>query len=244
MKKGAGKSWRQRVKSLPAIGPVAVSVSRAFRRRSMTETEFPGSEQYWESRYASGGTSGAGSYSRLAAFKAEVINGFVEQHAIQSVIEFGCGDGNQLALARYPRYLGLDVAKTAIDKCKSMFRGDATKTFKLLEEYSDEQAELALSLDVIYHLIEDPVFDAYMRRLFQAATRLVAIYSSNDDELNRTIGAAPHVRHRRFSDWIDENAVDWELLHHIPNRYPYSLANPAETSCADFYIYGKVSRAE
>lgn len=235
------KSWRQWLKSLPAIGPILVFVRRAFKRRSVAQNEFPGTVQYWESRYAGGGTSGAGSYNRLAAFKAEVINGFVQQQGIATVIEFGCGDGNQLTLARYERYLGFDVAKSAIDKCNSLFRGDATKTFKLMTEYSGEKAELSLSLDVIYHLIEDPVFDAYMRRLFASAERFVVIYSSNDATLNETLRAASHVRHRRFSDWIDQIASDWKLLHHIRNRYPYSLANPAETSCADFYIYAKVS---
>jgi SAM-dependent methyltransferase len=221
------------------IGPVAVSLRRAFRPRGAAAREFPGTVQYWETRYAGGGDSGAGSYSRLATFKAEVINAFVERHGIASVIELGCGDGNQLTLARYGRYVGFDVAKSAIDRCRSMFRGDATKTFKLMSEYSGEHADLALSLDVVYHLVEDAVFDAYMRRLFDAAGKFVAIYSSNDATLNETLGSAPHVRHRRFSDWIELNASGWQLLQHVPNRYPYSPANPAETSCADFYFYAR-----
>jgi hypothetical protein len=244
MKKEGSKSWRERVRSLPVIGPIAVSVRRAFRPRSVAQHEFLSTVQYWETRYASGDHSGTGSYGRLAAFKAEVINRFVEQHGIATVIEFGCGDGNQLRLARYKRYLGFDVAKTAIDKCESIFRSDATKTFKLMTEYSGEKADLSLSLDVIYHLIEDPVFDAYMRQLFESAEKFVVIYSSNDEIMNATIGTAPHVRHRRFSAWIDKNAVGWKLLYHIPNRYPYSQANPAGTSCADFHIYAKVSPAE
>src|SRR5579864_6395854 len=75
---------------------------------------FPGSQTYWDQRYAEGGTSGSGSYGEQAAFKAEILNGFVARHGIQSVIEFGCGDGNQLSLASYPSYVGLDVSRTAI----------------------------------------------------------------------------------------------------------------------------------
>ncbi len=56
---------------------------------------FPGSQDYWVKRYAKGGNSGPGSYSELAKFKASVLNAFVREHGIQSVIEFGCGDGNQ-----------------------------------------------------------------------------------------------------------------------------------------------------
>ncbi|HVZ33768.1 MAG TPA: class I SAM-dependent methyltransferase, partial [Polyangiaceae bacterium] len=79
------------------------------------------SGEYWERRYGLRMTSGPGSYGALAAFKAEILNGFVRQHRIESVLELGCGDGNQLALAEYPRYLGLDVSKTAIDLCVQRF---------------------------------------------------------------------------------------------------------------------------
>jgi hypothetical protein len=53
-------------------------------------------------RYGQGGTSGFGSYRRLAEFKAETLNGFVARMRIQSVIRYGCGDGAQLA-SRYIR---------------------------------------------------------------------------------------------------------------------------------------------
>jgi len=89
------------------------------------------SMDYWERRYAQGGTSGSGSYARLAEFKAEVLNAFVQERHIQSVIEFGCGDGNQLSLARYPSYVGLDVSKTAIFLCGRRFAMDSDKSFFL-----------------------------------------------------------------------------------------------------------------
>ena len=56
------------------------------------------SASYWDSRYVSGGTSGAGSYGHLAEFKANVLNTFVANRNIKLVIEFGFGDGNQLIL--------------------------------------------------------------------------------------------------------------------------------------------------
>ncbi len=74
-----------------------------------------GSAQYWRDRYRTGGNSGAGSYGRLASFKAEIINAFVREHNITSVIEFGCGDGLNSLLADYPTYLGFDVADESID---------------------------------------------------------------------------------------------------------------------------------
>src|SRR3954467_11496426 len=115
---------------------------RAFRRLSSSATPRSpaASAAYWEKRYAGGGDSGAGSYGRFADFKAEVLNEFVEAHAIRNVIELGCGDGNQLVLARYPEYLGLDVSPAAVARCRERFASDAGKSFRLMSEYRGEKA--------------------------------------------------------------------------------------------------------
>ena len=49
-----------------------------------------------------GGNSGAGSYNKIAIFKAKIMNQFVLENNIQHVIEFGFGDGAQLERAKYP----------------------------------------------------------------------------------------------------------------------------------------------
>ena len=111
--------------------------------------KFPGSKEYWERRYAEGGNSGAGSYNKLAEFKAEIINNFVKENCVQTVIEFGCGDGNQLSLAHYQKYTGFDVSKTAITLCKKRFKGDHTKTFRLLNGGGGIMSMIELNL--FYH---------------------------------------------------------------------------------------------
>lgn len=195
---------------------------------------FPGSQSYWEERYRRGGDSGAGSYGRLSKFKAEVLNGFVVERRVQSVIEFGCGDGNQLGLAAYPRYLGFDVSPQAVALCRQRFLDDPTKSFRLVDEYAGDRADLTLSLDVIYHLVEDAVFERYMGMLFDAALRYVIVYSSDTDDNRGYEGT--HVRHRKFSDWVARQRPAWTLLRHIPNRYPYR-GDYTKGSFADFYIY-------
>jgi hypothetical protein len=64
-----------------------------------------------------GGTSGPDSYNASAEAKAAFLNEFVRARDVRSVIEFGCSDGNQLSLADYPSYIGLDVSRTAIELC-------------------------------------------------------------------------------------------------------------------------------
>jgi hypothetical protein len=222
------------IKRLPTLRDFA----KAIRSRIRAEKKFPGSEAYWHERYIKGGLSGAGSYNRLAIFKAEVINYFVAKNEISSVIEFGCGDGNQLKLAQYKVYIGFDVSSKAIDICRETFLDDHSKTFKLAEHYINETADLTISLDVIYHLIENSVFDLYMRRLFSSAKKFVIIYSSNDEKLNES-NSANHVKHRKFTDWVETNAKDWMLLDFLPNKYPYDKSNRNHTSFADFYFFGR-----
>ncbi|MDR0305265.1 MAG: class I SAM-dependent methyltransferase [Chitinispirillales bacterium] len=195
------------------------------------------SVQYWEHRYAKSGNSGAGSYGRLAEFKAKVLNKFVKENDIKNIIEFGHGDGNQLLLAEYPQYLGFDVSQIAVDICKGKFVNDVNhKEFRLMGTYNGDKAELTLSLDVIYHLIEDKVFENYMKTLFEASEKYVVIYASNKTGEQWT----EHVKHRKFTDWIDENTDDWKLLQFIPNKYPaVDNGNNPNTSFADFYVFGK-----
>jgi|GEM_PF-448927 len=203
--------------------------------RRVKPTQAFNSENYWEERYTKGGNSGAGSYNRLAEFKAEIINEFCRKYSVKSVIEFGCGDGNQLTLAQYPKYLGFDVSETAINICKNKFLGDGTKKFSLASTFSSEKAELTLSLDVIYHLIEDSVFEKYMEMLFSASTKYVIVYASNK------IGSqwTSHVKHRKFTDWIEFNKKSWNLLQFIPNKYPAKdNGDDPTTSFADFYVFG------
>ncbi len=198
----------------------------------------PDSAEYWESRYAKGGNSGAGSYNALALFKAEILNKFVAENSIQSVIEFGTGDGNQLSLAKYPQYIGLDVSKTAVELCANKFKGDKSKSFYLYrsEAFVDNaglfQCDLSMSLDVLYHIVEDEIYEAYMSHLFQSARKFVIIYSSD-----AKMKTAAHEQDRFFKKWVERHAPQWKLEQHIPNRYPFDSTRPSETSKADFFIY-------
>lgn len=221
-------------------GSVFERILRRLTRRTR-DLRFETSAQYWEDRYKTGGSSGAGSYGRLAKFKAEVINRFVREHGVQSVIEFGCGDGSQLSLLEIDTYLGFDVSDRIVETCQARFRGDAGKTFRNLRDHAGETADLTLSLDVVYHLVEDAVFDDYMRRLFSSATRYVMIYSSDSDGLE-AVGSASHVRHRKFTNWIAAQAgADWTAKAVVRNRYPFDAGDPKNTSFADFHIFERAS---
>jgi SAM-dependent methyltransferase len=183
---------------------------------------FGGSSAYWRKRYQYGGDSGSGSGGAAAAYKAGVLNEFVARERVTSVLEFGCGDGRQLALANYPSYLGLDISEDAVQRCRALFRDDPTKRFALLGT-DKERADLALSLDVIFHLVEDEVYRDHLDRLFGAAERFVIIYSSNSAGSARTL---KHVRHRAVSADIASWFPQFERLQALEAALP----EPVETS--------------
>jgi SAM-dependent methyltransferase len=205
----------------------------SLRHRLRHPDPFTGSADYWERRYAGGGTSGAGSYGAAGRFKAEFLNAFVREHDVRSVIELGCGDGHVLSLVQYPSYVGLDVSNTAIETCLRQFADDPAKSFILYDGFSFPErdgcrltADTTLSLDVILHLVEDSVFEAYMTDLFKSADRYVIVYSTNaaipDD--------GPHVRHRDFSSWVAHNFSQWHLS---------QVAKGPEL--ADFFVYERIN---
>jgi hypothetical protein len=233
-------SLKNFIKGIPFFGPTAAKLSQLPVFAGARRLAFPGSASFWEAEYRKGGTSGPGSYGRLAEFKAEILNEFVRTKNVRTVIEFGCGDGAQLQRASYPEYVGVDVAPASIARCSALFAQDPTKRFYLADCLPKDSGmfDLALSLDVIYHLVEDSVFDAYMGRLFSVAQYYVIIYASNYEALTQ----ATHVRHRKFTDWIAKNARGWQPGRFVANRFPYDVKRPDETSHADFYFFVRQRR--
>jgi len=198
-------------------------------RHLFTRLRYPGSRRYWERRYALGGDSGAGSSGVLAAYKASVLNDFAKTQHIRSVVELGCGDGQQLQLAEYPAYTGLDIAASAVARCRDLFAGDSSKNFAHYDPFrfepADFQADMAISLEVIFHLTEDNLYRLYLQHLFALSRRWVIVFSS--DETDPTGGVFPHFRQRHFSADVPEG---WVLRERMDNPH-------RDRSVSDFFVF-------
>lgn len=214
------------------------SIASLFKKKKAPNEEFTNSKDYWINRYKKGGNSGAGSYKKLAQFKAEVINDFVKKKNIQTVIEMGSGDGNQLEYFEFPSYIGFDISDVIINKCKAKFANDKSKQFLRIDQVSGHSADMVMSLDVIYHLIEDETYQHYMNTVFELSNQYVIIYSIDDND--QSFNLDPHVKPRKFSSWVKTNKPEFQLLKHIPNKYPFKKGKERSTSFADFYIYEKI----
>jgi SAM-dependent methyltransferase len=197
---------------------------------------FRGSANYWEARYASHGNSGRGSEGAEAEYKAEILNRFVREQDVRTVLEFGCGDGRLLQHLDFPRYHGFDVSPSALATCRRLFASDPSKSFSLLQDYHSEQADLSLSIDIIYHLVEEDVFGWHLQLLFQSAGKFVIIYSSHSSE-NRAYRGS-HIYQREFLPWIQAQQPSWEFVERIPTPAKYRSNDWMDIS-PEFFFFRK-----
>lgn len=197
------------------------------------------SSSYWENRYKTGGNSGSGSYKKLAEFKAEVINNLVSSSQSVKVVEFGCGDGNQLSQLLLKKYIGLDVSPTIIQSCKKRFINDSSKSFFLydtlcfVDNSSIFSCDCSMSIDVLFHLVEQEIYETYLEHLFTSASKMVIIYAADMDIEQRT----KHEKYRKFTKDIEKKFPNWMLKEVIKNKYPAKNYEDEQGSLADFFIY-------
>lgn len=222
-----------RIQNIPVVDKNGLLLYEYIREISNENFD---SMQYWEERYKSGGNSGIGSYNRLAEFKAKVLNDFIKENNVNSLIEWGFGDGNQLSLLQVSSYVGYDVSKTALQICKEKFLNDNSKEFRYYDGSIIDNAgiyDMAISLDVIYHLVEDNKFSNYMHNLFYSSDRYVCIYSSDYEAKQKE----EHVKRRKFTEYVKDKFREWTLISVIKNPYFYDGSGESNTSNSNFYFY-------
>ncbi len=123
------------------------------------------------------------------------------------------------------------MAPSAIQRCRDLFASDPTRCFLVYDPYRFDpaglKAELGLSLEVLFHLTEDALYQRYLQHLFGTATRWVVIFAP--DEPDQTGGQFPHLRPRQFSRDIP---AGWTLQRHDSNPH-------RDISMSDFFVFEK-----
>lgn len=184
-------------------------------------------DEFWEARYNKGGNSGDGSYGQLAEFKAGVINSFIINNNISSLLDLGCGDGNQLQYINLPsEYLGVDVSQHSVSECSKKF---PHLSFCLHSKWEPKQMDLVISQDVLYHQVEFDHFRDHLRDVFNSAKKIAIIYASNEDKLQAT-----HVLFRKFTTYVGLMFPQFKLVSKLEN--PHKPRSPS-----DFFIFERVS---
>ncbi|GMQ59651.1 hypothetical protein AN1V17_40500 [Vallitalea sediminicola] len=189
---------------------------------------------YWDKRYLNKGTSGLGSYGDLADFKGEMVNHFIKNNDIGSVIEFGCGDGNQLKKIEYKKYVGLDVSKVSVDKCKEIFVKDGDKEFYLYEPGMIDKLDIKVKpdmvvcLDVLYHITDEQHFIKTLDDAFKIDCPYIIFYTMLKKP---EIQLANHLKYRNIFDYLTKYK-GYSIKKIINQKYP-------EQSYSDFMIIEK-----
>ena len=185
-------------------------------------------DNYWDTRYSNGGNSGNGSYGYLLDFKAQYLNSFIEMNNINSIQDFGCGDGSLLSKLDLTdkEYCGYDISNFLLEDLKKKHN----KQFLHFDDYVDQISDLVLSIDVIFHLVEDEVYKKYMENIQKATGKFLIVYSSNTENIGLF---GNHIKHRIFS-----NDIKMKLVKKTNNRYPY-LQLGEKGSFSDFYLFQK-----
>lgn len=147
-----------------------------------------------------------------AIWKARHLNDFVANHKVMSVIELGCGDGRQLALANYPMYLGCDVSEKAVELCREKFGPDSPERLFSTSLRPYRNWHLSLSIDVAYHLVEDDVFEQHLDDLFDASRKWAIIYSTDLMRPEPYPESADHVRHRHILTFVGDFFPKWRSV--------------------------------
>lgn len=168
---------------IPAIRSAARLLRKGLREIApFWLKRFTTSDDYWKKRYKYGGNSGSGSRGASARYKAEFVSRFCADHSISTVVEVGCGDGQNCRVLDVARYVGLDISPDALDLARAACRSKPGWAFALISDprptpvvelaqtaLAGEAAELSLSMDVLYHLNEDETYLNYVEALARRA---------------------------------------------------------------------------
>ena len=148
-------------------------------------------------------------------------------------MELGCGDGQNASLLDFDRYIGLDISEVALRRARSACADKENFGFHAItgegvdealkrliyEENRGAPPDLALSMDVILHLIEDDVYHRYLKDLASLGAKYLLVYSSNHDGARTATpeNTPPHVLHRVYvPDFLRINP-SWTVARQFPN---------------------------
>ena len=193
-------------------------IIRELFRNKITK-RFINSAQYWEDRYYYGGNSGRGSYYKNALEKADYLNAKIDQFGIDTIVDIGCGDGNNLKLFKIQNYYGFDVSKTIILQNKREFKNDHSKQFSIIDKNFEEDLSniknqknvekiVCVSFDVIGHLVEDNIYENHLRS-FDLVNPDYLIISNFDVDQEYDL-SIPHIKARNYSK--DLLNMGWKLV--------------------------------
>jgi SAM-dependent methyltransferase len=137
-------------------------------------------KQFW------GKDSGCGSDPKNAKEWISLINNFIKEKEIKSVLDLGCGDwriGKELNLDNV-NYTGVDVSSVIINKIKHNEKDNIKFVNHDIESFDIPKVDLVLLKDVLQHL----ALDSTKKILDKVSNNAKYVLISNDFNKNNIYG--------------------------------------------------------
>lgn len=169
----------------------------------------------------------------LLSWKASVVNSIIKENRVNSGLELGSGDGKFASLLSLKKYVGYDISDSAVTLANEKFDNPNFRT-STKPPFFWRKFDITMSIDVIYHIVENRDFNKHMAKLFSAANTLVVIYSYPKKPSEKM---SEHIKFNDFTSWAERQAPGWELVGQIPNKFPFDENYPNSTSKSEFFVY-------
>jgi hypothetical protein len=146
---------------LPGVDAAVARFNARLRRARQEQADFRNAI-FWDQRYLEEPElgSGIGSRGEFAELKQRLVAAFVQRHAVDRLIDLGCGDCRWIRHVPVREYIGIDASTEVIERNRAALPGHRFMVAELGE--TDASAGHSLCFDVLIH---QPTRAAYLDAL-------------------------------------------------------------------------------
>lgn len=163
---------------------------------------------YWNNRYEKGGNSGAGTSGDEFALKVKELRK-LNSEAIATIVDVGCGDLRlgKAVMGMFPFafYWGLDSSDFAIRRAQEEKMNPKRVGFLAIDNLNfTQRGDLVLCIDVLFHQLEDQVYDAMIEKLKNIYNKYLVLTEYSDKVIGQNTDR--YIKYRKFDPWRISNS--------------------------------------
>jgi len=178
--------------------------------------------EYWTVCYRIGIGAGPGSAGALLKFKINYLNTIFGKYNINSIFDFGCGNGVVSAKLNCQSYFGVDICPLAIENFRlSIKKQNFQAEIGQFEDYSKEiiisklktKPDCCICLDVLYHISDFECLKKTLQNIFNCGAKFIVLYTIPWDFPRKEI-AFPNVQmyYRDILKILSDYSNDYKLV--------------------------------